>query len=818
MAPRVVLPPKKNRARCGIKYPLKIVKGDLEPDSEYLDDDLDENSSVMAVADVDINEGNEHHLQAALATKAVFIPTPGVIGVADNYNELYPQNKWKDPISFLKTTQTVEEACSNALVDHEFTYYMDEIDKQWLDKNNQEARGEGTSAQGARSARKGKDKEPEMGVPVSISEDEFELVMGLLEKITEQKVFEGDGPDFSLYQHFFLRPLPADMFASYVTPSWIPPPALLVRIARTIYPHWKQRRSLLDGRRIRPSLNYDESDFLNESYICFRRRDNKPVRKTRAGQVVNHADKLAQLHQNLSQALDIANALLDRENVKQAAAVQSHNVWRARQPMADLLRKFPSLITKADEERLLDRPRKTKPPRTSLPKVKVLPPSNQGTSATAPVGQAIQPSERCAAIQQEILKSMQQESEDVKKHFQVDVVDDPYQPSLIPRAEKMWVDIPPLSPSRGFSSHMDEPVTRSGCRSVRMRYGRGGRRFLDRRSSCHPYLTELRTHRQHVDDDPDEETTRRLQGQWRFDADCSLFGAAEERTASWSTSMIAGPSFSCCFIFTLLTLDSRRYLMSRMAWATKAEASLVTDASLMVPRPDGRQMRIIPEQFIMNALHVQEVYEKPLLSGYLAEEGIVLTSALSPRGSPVPAFVPCSYSRGRRRPAPLPFSRGQRLPAPPPHTHIREHRPRCALLLLLHHRECRKTYPRRSRALSPPHPASMPPRAPPSPVPTPRCRTTLIPSCRARMPTRSRSVARSRAPSMSTSTSTCAAPQSRAADQRRPHGGSRVCPTERGTNMSLKLPSRVARPSPLATHSVVAAQLAGPSPSRTNES
>jgi hypothetical protein len=58
MAPRVVLPPKKNRARCGIKYPLKIVKGDLEPDSEYLDDDLDENSSVMAVADVDINEGN----------------------------------------------------------------------------------------------------------------------------------------------------------------------------------------------------------------------------------------------------------------------------------------------------------------------------------------------------------------------------------------------------------------------------------------------------------------------------------------------------------------------------------------------------------------------------------------------------------------------------------------------------------------------------------------------------------------------------------------------------------------------------------------
>lgn len=119
------------------------------------------------------------------------IPTPGAVRLVDNYEQLYPSARWKDPISYLQTTQTVEEACTNALVDHEYaTYYMDEIDKQWLDKNNQEARGEGTSAQGAtsapRSARKG--KEPEMGVPVSITEDEFELVMGLLEKVTDQKV------------------------------------------------------------------------------------------------------------------------------------------------------------------------------------------------------------------------------------------------------------------------------------------------------------------------------------------------------------------------------------------------------------------------------------------------------------------------------------------------------------------------------------------------------------------------------------------------------------------------------------------------------
>jgi len=71
---------------------------------------------------------------------------------------------------------------------------MDERDKEWLDKNNEEARSEGTSAQGAvsttrtsqRSA-KAKGKEPDVSQPVAISEDEFELVMGLFEKVTHEK-------------------------------------------------------------------------------------------------------------------------------------------------------------------------------------------------------------------------------------------------------------------------------------------------------------------------------------------------------------------------------------------------------------------------------------------------------------------------------------------------------------------------------------------------------------------------------------------------------------------------------------------------------
>lgn len=73
---------------------------------------------------------------------------------------------------------------------------MDERDKEWLEKNNQGAKGEGTSTQSiamfgatTRAARnaKSKGKEPEFVHPVYMTEDEFELVMGIFEKDTDDR-------------------------------------------------------------------------------------------------------------------------------------------------------------------------------------------------------------------------------------------------------------------------------------------------------------------------------------------------------------------------------------------------------------------------------------------------------------------------------------------------------------------------------------------------------------------------------------------------------------------------------------------------------
>lgn len=128
-------------------------------------------------------------------TQAAFIPTPDSTGVVDNYAELYSPKAWKDPSSYVSTSQTVEEHIAGGIANG-FTYYMDERDKEWLDKNNEQARGEGTSTQGALSSPvtrtslrslKAKGKEADTLQPVVISEDEFELVMGVFEKVTHER-------------------------------------------------------------------------------------------------------------------------------------------------------------------------------------------------------------------------------------------------------------------------------------------------------------------------------------------------------------------------------------------------------------------------------------------------------------------------------------------------------------------------------------------------------------------------------------------------------------------------------------------------------
>lgn len=100
----------------------------------------------------------------------------------------------------------------------------------------------------------------------------------------------------------------------------------------------------------------------NESYICFRHREIKAVRKTRAQQTTP-SDKVLRLRHEMTGALDVAAALLRREELKRDVSQQSRTVWNQRLPLLELKRNFSSLDAKEDEELLVDRELVVKKPR-----------------------------------------------------------------------------------------------------------------------------------------------------------------------------------------------------------------------------------------------------------------------------------------------------------------------------------------------------------------------------------------------------------------------------------------------------------------------
>ncbi|KAG6862228.1 hypothetical protein C0995_002159 [Termitomyces sp. Mi166 len=548
------------------KYRLKVVHGDIEADlADVADEDGDNSKYTNLVAGVDAEDANvspealpanakpslfvaEHHLREVLhassqhvhlrPTRAsgatsngykapqipVFIPTPDSTGIVEQYSALYVHNRWKDPVTYLCTSTSPEESCNSALAS-DFTYYMDERDKEWLDKNNEAARGEGTSAQGAMSpsvartsarSSKAKGKDPEL---LAISEDEFELVMGLFEKVTHDKTeYLHHGlengmafPAFSEYQDTFSSPLSPATFASFSVPHWIPTPSYLVSIARIVYQYWRERRTERGGHRIIPILNLDESDTFNESYVCFRRRETKTVRKTRASQATS-SDKLIRLQAELLYPLELAKQLLEREQLKRDSALYSQQVWGKRKLLADFKRKFPAWGDE-DENLLID---KDRPKRVELPRPHKIKSEVAMGASIRPEPIAMRPTERITLINDAVERMLSRQKEEGRQWE--DEIDDPYQIPLVSHSTRCFKYSP--FPLKSSSETREERV----YRALRTRVGRGGRFLVDRRNSVTrsivPTRRSLSPEADGVEETvEDDEQLKRMHERWRFDAD-----------------------------------------------------------------------------------------------------------------------------------------------------------------------------------------------------------------------------------------------------------------------------------------------------------
>ncbi|KAI0315040.1 enhancer of polycomb-like-domain-containing protein [Amylostereum chailletii] len=560
----------RNRNRVTNKTRLKVVKGDIEGDPLSFDDG-EEKARVVSTAGVDAEDANEHHLQAVLSAASqrhqrpssrtvreadkennkqqdAYIPIPDNTGVVEDYERLYPSNRRRDPVSYIKLSETIEEAVVDALAGG-FTYYMDERDKEWLDKNNEAARGEGTSAQGAvsssstttrtsqRSA-KAKGKEPETSQPVAISEDEFELVMGIFEKVTQERTpFLHHGlennvpfPTLSDYQETFATELPPSMFATFVVPASVPVPSQMLRYAKIIYLHWKERRLERQGHRVIPTLNYDESDVKNESYVCFRHRDVKAMRKTRASQA-SSSEKLLRLQQELASTQELSRKLCLREVVKREWAQSARAVWEMRDEFVTLKRKFPGLGAKEDEELLHDKERVPKRPKGSDAStghfgIKLKPRDSEMASPIAKLGTVVKPEDRLATIISRVEQSLSSVRE--RDSCWDDLVDNSYQAQPAAFSQKAFKFILPGQPttSRPCSQVHDDEVPRIP-RAIRTRRGRGGVLRVDRRGFT-PRTSRVdgpcfysRRPLDHGGENFEEEQEHdwRLRDRWMFDED-----------------------------------------------------------------------------------------------------------------------------------------------------------------------------------------------------------------------------------------------------------------------------------------------------------
>lgn len=264
---------------------------------------------------------------------------------------------------------------------------MDEEDEKWLTGFNAKAEGaSGTETASsplretstpnqplsARERRgKGKEKEKERDVPtiLSISEDIFEYVMGMMEKYVEDTIpmlhtVSHSGlvvkmrhaniqdlalmPQFSAFEHLFTAPVPASFYPAYEVPKGLPDSKSLARMARNIYHHWRQRREIRKGKSIFPSLNYDEAND-GDPYVCFRRRDIRATRKTR--RTDNYSvEKFQKLQYELQAAHQIVSMVQSRERLKQTSFKADKELWEAKWKFFETKRKWPSLGVTRDEE------------------------------------------------------------------------------------------------------------------------------------------------------------------------------------------------------------------------------------------------------------------------------------------------------------------------------------------------------------------------------------------------------------------------------------------------------------------------------------
>ncbi|GJN74585.1 EPL1-like protein [Purpureocillium lilacinum] len=302
--------------KLSVKTVLPVLREDQIDPSEY---EALTTDNLIATG-VEQAEENEYHLQTILKDAGTSndqeIPVPPPQESDIDYDALYPSS-FHQPSSYIRFSQTVEECIS-------CQYDMTTEDDEFLKSYN------GKSPQGG-----------------ALSEDDFERIMEVFEDTaTEQTPFASVDNTVVAY----------DMMVPGLNHLGSP---TILQHAKAIYEYWKTRRQELGNKPLHPSLKFEMHQETDDTdpYVCFRRREARQTRKTRARDN-KIAETLKRLRRELEDGRQLVLLSYEREMQKRELLHMDRALFEERARLKQMKVKLG--IRDPDDDLVNQKPQKRK--------------------------------------------------------------------------------------------------------------------------------------------------------------------------------------------------------------------------------------------------------------------------------------------------------------------------------------------------------------------------------------------------------------------------------------------------------------------------
>ncbi|KAK3717292.1 Enhancer of polycomb-like protein 1 [Vermiconidia calcicola] len=495
--------------KLNTKQPLRIIR---ENDIDDAPDDESQRHIPQVETGVEKGEEIEYHLQAvinaanatALGAKSntqSYIPTPDATRAKGvKYDELYPK-AFSLPSTYIRFSSTVEDSIGVA-------YCMNDDDVEFFGRLN-----EGKDVNG----------QPRKDKLSQCSDDTFEEVMNFFEESStrlQPYANVDNAPILSLEE----MESSIDDSISAEAQKWLKP----------VYQYWVLRKG---SRPLMPTIKVRVLDTSNEAddadpYVCFRRREVRQTRKTR-GRDAQVVEKLKKLRLELEQARQLVQMVVQREQLNKEDLEVSRKVFDERRKLKDVKVSKQIIGEKGEDEELLvnqkpaQKPKARQDPGQRPPTLRL----RSLGDRSAPENDLVQLSDIQTEAEAQVQHTIEARKEQHKRWNQqwIDETWRPITPPLDPSDEPpKWAPLlfaraayptpPPTLPSEGSQErdedvemtdqpqikeedavagatpdfepehifHIpgaypvdDEPVERDPAPACRLRYGRGGRCYLE---------------------------------------------------------------------------------------------------------------------------------------------------------------------------------------------------------------------------------------------------------------------------------------------------------------------------------------------------